>query len=70
MRWIDSSDKFKAGAWKSEFEKIDFVSEFKRIEEEACFVKGRPAQVEYRLSVLRAEWRSLLERQKIAKGSA
>jgi len=71
MRWIGSTEAQKRNAWKAHFSKIDFAAAFARIEAEAAELNASnrsEASKEVGLDTLRAEWKSLRDRQRIAEG--
>lgn len=70
MRWIGSPDHVKARIWRQAAKRVDYVSEFARIKNEASAIKAsndKPRRIERKLEELRREWQSLRRQQVFAE---
>jgi hypothetical protein len=72
MRWIGSSDAYKAAIHRAVARSIDFPKEFAALEKQVEEIKARgykPKREERALQQVRDERRSLQIQQKIAQGT-
>lgn len=72
MRWIGSSDAYKASVYRAVARSIDFPKEFAALERQVEEIKAKgykPKREERALQQVRDEWRSLQIQQQIANGT-